>query len=1035
MAKKELAMLTWSELHNSYVWHDQNNQELFVQTEEQERWLARLATSASFAFQGQQGHLNLLKERRPRGEEGYWYAYRRQGRQVAKKYVGRTMDISIARLEELACTLTMHNSETPPFQRVPAHLSHVSQHQIPLLLPKLRPPHLRGSLVVRERLWTLLDAGLEHKITLLSAPAGSGKTSLVSTWITARNTCIPPVAWLALDEGDNDPLRFWRYFIAACQMLRPDIGNAALALLHTGQQPSFTLRAQEAMLTALLNDLMRWSGRGLLVLEDYHVISSTEIHRAMSYLVEHLPASLHLILITRNDPPLPLARLRAHGDLLTVGASHLRFTLDETRALLQQMLPQPLEEATLTSLYERTEGWVAGLRLILLALQGQDGLPAQDVERRLTTISGGQRHLLDYLVTDVLSVQPEPLQTFLLQTSGLNRLTGSLCDAVTGRTDSAMLLERIERANLFLTPLDETDTASDGRRQQAAAAQWYRYHALFAEALRHEARHRLGDEALCSFASKASRWYEEHALLADAIEAALAAREIERAATLMTKIIEAQNLHRLNEFHTQLRWLSQLPEEVLCRFPVLSHTYALLLLFSRDVYSSEFRDRLERYLQIAEDGFREVADSFRLGKALGLRALMAGRFNDPITAFHAAHEALALLPIEDTYWRNICLMSIGIEYYLTGRLKEAHQMVREARMISEIAEDEYALRPALSLLGNVYVEQGRLHQAEELFRQVLEGAGEDRVDRGMALIGLATLSYEWNRLEVAEQDAWQAYVLGRKLGNELLFAPAGFIVARSMHARGQTIQALEWLQDLSAHAVQQHWLQEIAVSQTRFAFATDDLVTIERRISSLQATDNNSERQQTQTVLLTARLLIAQGNVQEALILLIHRRNWAQGQASLRSELEILLLIARAHFIEKRMTEAARILKEALALARPSGYQRLFLDEGKDLVPIFKAALPIVHERALAAYMRELLQAFALEYDDVDFTANDVIEPLSPQERRVLRLLVAGRSNPEIAHELVVSVNTVKAQVKSIYRKLRVSNRIEASEAARRLDY
>ncbi len=325
-----------------------------------------------------------------------------------------------------------------------------------LLSTKLALPRPRPSLVLREALLARLDEGLEHKLTLLSAPAGFGKTTLVSEWIATRGERqdSPPVAWVSLDAGDNDPVRFWRYVITACRSFHTNVGESALALLQTSRRPPL-----ESMLTTFINELAQLACRGYLVLEDYHVITSPRIHETVTYFVDHLPATLHLLILTRSDPPLPLAHLRAHDDLCELDAADLRFSLEETQTFLQQTLPFSLSAEAISRLEARTEGWVAGLRLLALALQGRKD--PRDLEHMLVTFTGSHRHILEYFVADVLSSQPEALQEFLLQTSVLSRLTGSLCDAVTGRNDSELMLEQLERANLFLLPLDERGVASE----------------------------------------------------------------------------------------------------------------------------------------------------------------------------------------------------------------------------------------------------------------------------------------------------------------------------------------------------------------------------------------------------------------------------------------------------------------------------------------------------------------------------------------------------------------------------------------------
>src|SRR5438132_12360776 len=472
-----------------------------------------------------------------------------------------------------------------------------------LLSTKLALPRPRPSLVLREPLLARLDEALEYKLTLLSAPAGFGKTTLVSEWIATRGERQDPlpVAWLALDAGDNDPARFWRYVIAACQAFQTGIGKSALALLHTPRRPSL-----ETLLTTFINELAQLAHKCVLVLEDYHVITSSQIHETMAYLVDHLPATVHLLILTRSDPPLPLARLRAHGDLYELHAADLRFSLAETRTFLQQALPFPLSAEAITLLESRTEGWVTGLRLLALALHGRRD--PQELERMLVTFTGSHRHILAYLVADVLSSQTETLQRFLLQTAFLKPLTGSLCDAVTGRSDSEMMLEQLEHANLFLIPLDDV-------------GQWYRYHALFAEAMQHEARRRLGEDNLRSLFDKASHWYEQNGLHAEAVEITLSARNFERAAMLIESSMWSYSA--VNELYTWLRWVEQLPEEILQTRPALCLDYATALLFALDRSDPALLVRIQKPLEMAERRWQVEGNRPKLGEVLALRSQVA----------------------------------------------------------------------------------------------------------------------------------------------------------------------------------------------------------------------------------------------------------------------------------------------------------------------------------------------------------------------------------------------------------------------------
>jgi LuxR family transcriptional regulator, maltose regulon positive regulatory protein len=1030
MAKKIPVTLLWSGEDRQYLWQQEGNTQKRVSAQDHVSQL--LNAYASFSFQGQQGHLTLLKETRVRGGDGYWYAYRRQGRRVMKKYAGRSADLTIGRLEELALVMRIDPIQHEPAQPSPPSLPpHPRPASSTLLMPKLRPPYPTASLLSRERLLARLDDGLVRKLTLVQAPAGYGKTTLVSDWIAALDShagSLPSVAWITLDEGDNDPIRFWRYLIVACQTFHPQLGESILPQLGAAEQPPFPRPSLETILTDLLNDLARMPGRGILVLEDYHVLHQSEIHRAMSFFLKHQPPNLHLILTTRSEPQLPLAQFRAHDELVELGTSHLRFTQEETRAFVRQALPFPCEERLLDQLQRRTEGWITGLHLFTLTLQGQGSLSSQEMEQRVATISGSQRHILDYLVADVLASQAEPLQTFLLQTTGLVRLTASLCDTVTGRDNSAFLLEQIERAHLFLLPLDESGT-------------WYRYQTLFAEAMQHEARRRLGEECLLAIESRASRWYEQHDLLYDAVEAALSARELTRAAALMMRIIEPLLILQHQELHTFLRWLRQLPEEILRESPTLSAAYAMVLLFTTQQRTFAFKPQFEKYLQMAEQRLRAIGDQPRLAEVLTLHALLIVHVNDHATVIHCAQEALKLLPDGERFWRSLALSLLGMAALLAGRMSEARQIMHEAWKLNPVPfENSYARCGSLIQQGYLALGAGHLEQAALLMRQVLDIAGDDSTDRGTALLLLATLSYELNHLSEAEQYIQQAYTLNAETGNELLWLQSATLRARVLYARGEPAQAQDFLQHLATILAQPRWSREIELWLAHFALASGDLVTAHRRLAEQQTIAQDEMpldivREQEQ--LLSARLLIAQGEeekVHQALSLLVISRAEAQSQARLRSEVEVLLIMARAYECLRSKRKAKEVLKEALTLAQTAGYQRLFLDEGPEMAALLRGMVSEVRAPLQVAFLRTLLRGFPTIQPSLTITSgDDVLVPLSPQERRVLGLLVAGRTNPEIGSELVVSLNTVKTQVKSIYRKLGVGSRHEAGEVARRL--
>ena len=681
----------------------------------------------------------------------------------------------------------------------------------PLLMTKLHIPQARRDLVPRPRLFARLHQGLSSKLTLISAPAGFGKTTLVSAWLATHNTHqeLLPAAWVALDASDNDPVRFWRYVITACQPFDAAIGHSALALLHTAQQPSW-----EIVLTMFINDLAQLAGQGVLVLEDYHVITAPQIHEMVVFLLDHLPTTLHLIMTTRSDPPLPLARLRAQPALNELRAVDLRFSLAETQAFFQQALSRPLAPELLERLDARTEGWVTGLRLVALTLQGRPESDPQTMEQLLVTLTSSRGHIFAYFITEVLNAQPASFQEFFLRTSVLSRLTSSLCHAVTGRDDSEMLLEHLERANLFLIPLD-------------GAGQWYRYHALFAEAMQHEARRRLGEEHLRALSHRASLWYEQHGWLTEAVEAALAAQDFPRAADLIKRSIAPELVQ--NEYHTLRRWLEHLPEAVLHAHPPLCMMYAIAILFTSDRRTPATMARLQTPLQVAEQHWRAEANAPKLGEALALRSWITWMQGERTQALPVARQALALLPAGEMQWRGVSLALVGEEELLAGKLHAARQTFTQTRALWQATQNAYGTLALTLALGEVCTRQGELHQAAQLYQQVLTEAEQTPMNRAQALsrigaarLGLGALALEWNDLETAEQHATHAVTIGQQVADEELRARGSLILARVKHVRGETTEAQQLLQTLVAQTPQHRGLsllREVRAYQARLALA------------------------------------------------------------------------------------------------------------------------------------------------------------------------------------------------------------------------
>ncbi|QBD76666.1 hypothetical protein EPA93_11890 [Ktedonosporobacter rubrisoli] len=675
-------------------------------------WVHFLETHTSFAFQGQEGRLSVIKETRRRGS-GYWYAYHTVGRRTVKRYLGSAGNVSIASLEEAASILNRLEL-SPAAAQEPERAESRAAHSTALLLPKLQPPRLPSSLVARPRLLARLDSALERKLTLLVAPAGFGKTTIVNQWLHERQACnwSSSLAWVSLDRDENDLIRFWRSIITACQAFQPRLGHETLARLREATQPPFVAKSPQTALTPLLNTLAQRPEEGLLVLDDYHVIEEPAIHETLTFFLNYLPATFHVLLLSRSEPPLPLLHWRARGELAELRTADLRFSAAETTIFARRAFSVQLSDATLRQLTASLQGWVAGLRLLSFSLTGQNS--PQELERALASLvqhptadhkqegasersqlaasqgplklgaldmptNGGsdeQAHLaslyqplLDYFITEILDGQPQDLQHFLLQTSALSRLSAPLCDAILGKGDNAARLETMALAGLFLEALP-------------GQGGWYRFHALVAEALRREAIRRLGEAELQALLQRASRWYEQHEMFEEAIEAALQAPDFEYAARLIER---GGKGGEISEQYTVRRWLESLPEKILHAHPMLCWLAALSLRMLPEEASipATVNQRVERLLHIAEDSWRKQDDQASLGLIAVFHALSCWRSGQFFQATEYAEQALALLPPgaqerHSQTWRGICTFIVGTGLMYEGRFADARTSFLDA---------------------------------------------------------------------------------------------------------------------------------------------------------------------------------------------------------------------------------------------------------------------------------------------------------------------------------------------------------------------
>ncbi len=888
-----------------------------------------------------------------------------------------------------------------------------------LLQTKLRPPRLRRPTVPRPRLSARLNRSWDCTLALVSAPAGFGKTTLLAEWLSSGSAEGRALAWLSLDQRDNDPASFWCYVVAALHAASTNVGTAALALLQS---------SVHAGLGRLLNDLQDLHDL-VLVLDDYHVIDALDVHEQMVFFLDHLPGNVHVVLATRVDPALPLARLRARGELVEVRAADLRFTPEEASSYLCDTMGLSLTQRDVEALDGRTEGWIAALQMAALSMQGRD-----DVADFIAGFSGDDRYIVDYLAQEVLQRQPAQLRSFLLETSLLSRLTGPLCDAVTGRDGGKATLEELDRKNLFVVALD------DQRR-------WYRYHHLFADVLQahlmDEHPDRVGELHL-----RASEWYDQQGDPAEAIDHAMAGGHFARAAVLVERALPA--VRRDRQEVSLRRWLGALPDELVRASPALSLGYAGALMAHAEVEGVEVHlQHVEQWLAGIRSGASATTDAAQdrqlrtlPGAVAMYRAGLARIHGDVAGTMRHARLALDLAAEDDDLERGGAAALLGLAHWEIGELGPACELYAQALASLNRAGHLPDTLGCTIALADLETAQGRLSQACGAYERALQAADEaPRVPRGTAdmHVGIASLLVERNQLAAAVQHLSAAEALGehaalpqnryrwRVVASFVREADSDPIGALALLADAERLYDTDYSPDVRpvAALTARVWIRH-GRTQEALAWARSRELAVDDELSYLREFEH----------LTLARLLLARlgsGAAQSAHELdqfLERLLRAAQGGGRCGSVLEILVLLTLTAQKRGDLTRAVATLQQAVTLAEPEGYVRIFAEHGAPMAALLRAL-----ERSGTAedYPARLLAAVN-QGSGTPPARTDPVESLSDRELVVLRLLVSDLDGPDIARQLVVSVNTVRTHTKNIYAKLGVNSRRAAVRRGHELE-
>ena len=885
-----------------------------------------------------------------------------------------------------------------------------------LLRTKFYVPPIRSKQVARPRLTDLITGGLDRSLILVSAPAGYGKTTLVSTWLKEKHI---PFTWLSLDGGDNDPIRFLQYLLAALVPIAPGIEEDAFGMLQGIQPAQF-----ESVINLVANELASFSDPFVLALDDFHVIHSDVVLKIISYLVDHLPPQMHLVLLSRTDPALPLSRLRVRNQLMDIRADQLRFTQDEIAVFLNDAMGLTLSTNDLSALELRTEGWIAGLQLAALSMQS-----CKDIHGFVSAFTGSHHYVMDYLAEEVLKNLPKQVSTFLLQTCILDRLSGPLCDAIVdantaGSVDGQAMLQDLEEMNLFVIPLDDE-------------RHWYRYHHLFADVLRKRLEHQ-SPELLPELHRRASQWYEQNGFIAESIQQAITAGDQDRAAQL----IEQNGCFLLmsGEVATMLDWTDSIEFQSESH-PWLAIQKAWALALIGDL------DRVEPTLQAPEKLLVPLEPTVEVRTMLGTiaaaRAHCANTQGDTQSAAEYARQALDLLPDCSSIAQSIRSVStsiLGDASWLNGNLEEATHAYTEAIRIGREARNHHMVIIANSNIGDILAEQGQLYRAADIYSQTLQLAvrpdGQRSPLAGKLCSGLGRLAYEHDQLDEADQSLHACIDLCMQWGEVEHQAAAYAMLARLNLARGNS-QAVKEMMRRAEQLTDEHPLPlgrsiQVQSDMARIWLARRDFEKLTQFIQKrgLKADDTITNQHEPEYVILL-RTLIARDDHETALVISEHLLKQAEPSGRMGLVIETLILQALAFDGIKETGKALAALERAFTLAQPEGYIRSFLDEGEEMTRL----LCQVRSRQIgSSYAAVLLARIGKTSGMTQPSMQLLVEPLTAREVEVLRFIQAGKSNQDIAEQLVISIPTVKRHISNIYAKLGVKSRTQAVSIGKELN-